>query len=365
MRKTSNTTNYSERNTLRGLAAIALIGSLAVFGCSTNKYPGNGEPGMSAPAAGSVAPNPTSTPGYSSGGSTPQAMISSSPAAGLSAADDALAVLKADEGYRGKVLGPAAPGTNALGQSMQYATGQFISPAIYANPQITVNSSISSAPTPAIVSGAGEAVGGGAVLAAPAATGVTTAAAVAAPAAPVAATAAITNTTATPIVNTTRATTQAPIINTGLTTAPAAASSAAPTPILTTVGPMTQANNAAIGATSIGGSTLGVLTTATPTVTNTAAIAPVTVGNATAVNTTAATSDRLTLTTANTPATRAVTASIRTTSATSATVAAPVRVATTSSGAIVMTNEKSPSAFQRFLSAIGLRRQPVTMGTTP
>src|SRR5712691_6591363 len=147
MRKTSNTTKASERNELPLIAAIALIGSLAMFGCSTNKYPGNGEPAMSAPAAGPVAPNATSTPGSSSG-RTPQAMISSSPSSGVSASEDALAVLKADEGYRGKVLGPAAPGNNSgPSESMQRNTGQFVSPSTYANPQVTVNSSISSQPT--------------------------------------------------------------------------------------------------------------------------------------------------------------------------------------------------------------------------
>src|SRR5712691_5562468 len=124
MRKTSTTTKESERNGLRLLAAIALIGALAAFGCTTNKYPGNGEPAMSAPAAGSVAPNPTSTPGSSSGTTpTPPSMISSAPAAGTSASEDAIATRKADEGYRGKVLGPAAPGNNAVSQSMQQPTG--------------------------------------------------------------------------------------------------------------------------------------------------------------------------------------------------------------------------------------------------
>lgn len=365
MRKTSNTTHWIERGSLRGLAAITLIGSLALFGCSTNKYPGNGEPGMSAPAAGPVAPNATSTPGSSSGSSpTPQAMISSSPAAGISASDDAIAVLKADEGYRGKVLGPAAPGTGAPSQSMQYPTGQFVSPSMYVNPQVTVNSSISSPPTPAIVSGAGEGVGG-AVLAIPATTGVT-AAAVAAPAvaAPVATgvtTSAITNARATPITNAGGlATVQAPAVNTGLTTAQAAASSAAATPILSTVGPVTQANNSAITGTNAGGGTL--VTTASPTATN-VSIAPVTVGNATAMNTTTTTSDRLMLGTPNTSTSRAITAGVGTTSTTAN--ATPVRVETTSGGAIIVTNEKSRSAFQRFLNAIGLRRNAVTTGTRP
>src|SRR5438105_3042311 len=113
MRKTQKE-NVSERSGLRILAAIALTGSLAAFGCSTNRTPGNGEPAMSAPAAGSVAPNSTSTPGSSSGTTVPQSgMISSSPAAGYDASADAIATLKADEAYRGKVLGQAVPGDNS------------------------------------------------------------------------------------------------------------------------------------------------------------------------------------------------------------------------------------------------------------
>src|SRR5689334_12160621 len=114
MRKNSDLNKRGEQGALRIVAAIALTGSLAAFGCSTNKMPGNGEPAMSAPAAGSVAPNSTSTPGSSSGTTStsgePQAMISSSPAAGFSASEDAVATIKADQAFKGKNLGPAAPG---------------------------------------------------------------------------------------------------------------------------------------------------------------------------------------------------------------------------------------------------------------
>src|SRR5712691_9801947 len=275
MRKTLNTTRDRERISLRFLAAIALIGSLAAFGCTTNKYPGSGEPGMSAPAAGPVAPNATSTPGSSYPGTPVSSMISSSPAAATSASEDAIATLRADEGYRGKVLGPAAPGNNVgPSQSMQQPTGQFVSPSVYANPQVTVNSSISSQATPVIASGAGEPLGG-TVLAVPVtATPLTTATplnAVAAPAVvaartvtgttPIAISNAVTNrgttgvstVTATPIGNTTAMTTPAgapstPMVNTGLVSAAAPASSAAPTPILGTTGPMVQANASAIAA---------------------------------------------------------------------------------------------------------------------
>ncbi|HEX7421222.1 MAG TPA: hypothetical protein VF505_15135, partial [Thermoanaerobaculia bacterium] len=133
-------------------------------------------------------------------------MISSSSANGFSASEEAIATLKADEAFKGKHLGEAAPndGTTNTPASLQEVTGQFIPPSAYANPQVTVNSSISSAPTPAIVSGEG--VGVDVTIAAPAAT---TADAMNAT------TSALTNTTATPITNTIN--TQ--MINTGIAAA--------------------------------------------------------------------------------------------------------------------------------------------------
>jgi hypothetical protein len=211
-------------------------------------------------------------------------MISSSSANGFSASEDAIATLKADEAFKGKYLGEAAPndGMTNTPASLQEVTGQFIPPSAYANPQVTVNSSISSAPTPAIVSGEG--VGVDVTIAAPAAT---TADAMNAT------TSALTNTTATPITNTIN--TQ--MINTGIATAPAAASNVTATPVLSTVGALTNANTA--GATK---------------------------------------------STATTPPS---TSSVR---------------IVNSSGAAVVTNS-TPTAFQRFMSAIGLRRTPAT--TTP
>ena len=50
---------------LRGFAAAAAIASLAAFGCTTNRTPGDGQPAMTAPSM------PSSTPGTSSGTSNP------------------------------------------------------------------------------------------------------------------------------------------------------------------------------------------------------------------------------------------------------------------------------------------------------
>jgi hypothetical protein len=71
---------------------------------------------------------------------------------------DAMAILEANEAYNGKILGTLNPAPRVGGATTgtQIVTGQFISPSIYANPQATVNSSVSSTPVPVINSGAGE-----------------------------------------------------------------------------------------------------------------------------------------------------------------------------------------------------------------
>lgn len=167
MRKTLKRNEKGEHSQGRILAAATLAISLAAFGCSTtdNGSTMSGQPGKSAPAAGTMGSTPASTPGSSSGttGIPPQGMVSAS-----SPDLDAIATLKADQAYGGRVLGPAAPGDNTQPSlSAQQTSSEPSWPSLTANPQSTVNSSISSAPTPAIVSGAGGEGAGLAVIAAP------------------------------------------------------------------------------------------------------------------------------------------------------------------------------------------------------
>lgn len=378
MRKTLTTTKSGGRNGMRILAAVALTGSLAAFGCTTNRTPGYGEPAMSNPAAGSVTPNSTSTPGSANTmgtmpqGPGPQAMISSSPANGESASLDALATLKADEAFRGKVLGPAAPGDNTVpSASMQQVTGQFISPSAYANPQSTVNSSISSAPTPAVVSGAAGDTGGVAVI-----TGGTaiTAGATIAPTTSALATGGLTSGAAINGVQNVGTTgvssaTATPITNGSTANAATTpASNTVATPILTTVGPLGQVN-AATGATVTGGSVLGVTNvapanvSATPTVTATT-VAPATAGVSVGM---VANSGRLNTSVA-TPVTANVTvaptaARARAVRSTTAGANAGLRVVTTQNGQVVVTNQPQ-TALQRFLTAVGLRHNVTAAATT-
>ncbi len=148
--------NRLKNRELRGRFSVgALILTLAVSagasGCTTNHVQSAGEPATITMAGGSAAPRAVITP--ATAGAPP--MISTG---AVDPSVDAIAVLEANRGYQGRVLGPAAPGNNAVGISQQYATGQFVPPAAYLGAPQTINSSVNSVAVPAIVSGAAEGV---------------------------------------------------------------------------------------------------------------------------------------------------------------------------------------------------------------
>ena len=137
------------------LLSATLAVTLAAFGCSSNQYAGNGEPSSVTPTINSV--NHSSTPGSSSGsvGIPPMSSSYISPSAPRVNVD-ALAILAAEQGFRGRVLGPVDPG--GYQQGVTISSGQFVSPANQVLPQSTVNSSINSDPTPVISSGVGDGI---------------------------------------------------------------------------------------------------------------------------------------------------------------------------------------------------------------
>lgn len=173
------------------LASTALAAALAVFGCTSNRIPGDGQPSsMPFHSPATAAPtNGTSggaRPG-TSGGITP--MISSGPASMTTPGVEAYAVVAQSQNFRGRILGPSSPGQSNLSEAIP-PTGQFQNPALVANPEVTVNRSISSDATPAVIndSGAGiTIVSGGGTTAASTVTGTTAAATVAGTATPSAA----------------------------------------------------------------------------------------------------------------------------------------------------------------------------------
>lgn len=127
-----------------GLATSALILLLAASGCTTNHTPGDGQPSMAPPAA------PASTPGSSSGTSGNPPMTSAySAGANVDRAEDAAAIMASHQ--RERYLGPIDPAGVQSGPTPP--TGQFIPPSATANPEVTVNASISSPATPVVISG--------------------------------------------------------------------------------------------------------------------------------------------------------------------------------------------------------------------
>src|SRR2546423_15304044 len=121
---------------MRKLSILSLAISIAVFGCTMNRTPGNGQPVTATPYG-----SPASTPGSSSGTgvNVPMASAYPSPATDRLAADEAAAVMRAHQAYDGRVLGYLNP-TGTQQAIPQFQTGQVIPPAQYTNPQLTVNS---------------------------------------------------------------------------------------------------------------------------------------------------------------------------------------------------------------------------------
>jgi hypothetical protein len=160
--------NLKEKDLARGrasrsLLAVSLAASLAAFGCTTNQNLGNGTPVRS---GGEMRSAPTS--GVTSGQerATPPPMTSSYTGAdalpritprSLSRADRAAAILAGNQPIRGRYLGVVNPGP-AGRPYVSDSNVQFANPALAVNPQVTLNSSISSGPVAGINTGVGSTV---------------------------------------------------------------------------------------------------------------------------------------------------------------------------------------------------------------
>lgn len=161
MPKTFKQKEIGGKSGLGSLVVLALVVSMIAFGCTTYRDPGTGGPVSYVSPAGSMTTTPAAMPGTMR--NLPATMVSSSV--------DAIAILKANEAFQGKYLGPADPAPMVFARQPMPMTGQLIPASLYANPQLTVNSSISSPGFPVIVSGAGEPLGGiatGQIITAPA-----------------------------------------------------------------------------------------------------------------------------------------------------------------------------------------------------
>ena len=152
------------RGEMRALAVVSLSISLAAFGCTTDRHLGNGDPVLTpgvrtAPTSYAPTGSETAAPGMYSSSRFDAAVAT--PLQRLTA--DAAAAIMADNQSLVRVLGPVSPGAPGQGYVSDGRTNQFAYPALQTNPQLTVNSTISSNPSQVITSGAGGAAVDGAL----------------------------------------------------------------------------------------------------------------------------------------------------------------------------------------------------------
>ena len=150
--------NLSERSSMRAFLALSLCASMAAFGCTTDRNLGNGDPVVT---PGSRTSPTSGTSVGSESESVPPPMMSTfsngqvrtiRPQIARMTAEEAAAIM-AQQQPRVRVLGPVSPGRSGRPYLSDLALAQQQPEARY-----SVNSTIYSAPTEAILSGAGEPV---------------------------------------------------------------------------------------------------------------------------------------------------------------------------------------------------------------
>jgi hypothetical protein len=162
MGKFNNDNGLNGQRISRSLLAISLAASLAAFGCTTNQNIGNGTPTRSgpevrtAPTSGVTSGGETTTPvnppmtsSYNRSEVLPVVQTRSAQSRGIRrlSPDEAAAVMAGRQALQGRYLGVVSPGPG--GRPYESANIQtYQNPAMLTNPQITINSSISSPATP-------------------------------------------------------------------------------------------------------------------------------------------------------------------------------------------------------------------------
>jgi hypothetical protein len=168
MGKNQKTHDLRRQRLSRSLLAVSLAASLAAFGCTTNLNPGNGTPTRvgpelrTLPTSGITSGSETVTlPPMTSSYTRAEAVRPVTPRSIRRSAADAAAIMAGHQAVRGRYLGTVNPGATGRAYASDHVGG-FVNPALLTNPQVTINSSISSGPTVAINSGAGGTGGGAA-----------------------------------------------------------------------------------------------------------------------------------------------------------------------------------------------------------
>src|SRR5262245_37379575 len=156
---------------MRKVLSISLLLTVAMLGCSLNRTPGDGQPVTATPSM-----SPATTPGTSYGN---RPMTSSYAEPATSRADRAAVaaqIMRDHQLYQPRVLGYLNPVPRVQSTAQQQGDPNlYLSPAQVANPQLTVNSSISSGPYPVVTGGTDAVALTSAVTAASTVAGTTTA----------------------------------------------------------------------------------------------------------------------------------------------------------------------------------------------
>jgi hypothetical protein len=154
MGKALKTRTLISRRTTRALLAVSLTASLAAGGCTSNRNLGDGQPSRSDPAV-RVTPTSGVTSGSEHPPTVPPSMTSSYSGSGstyyVRADQVAEMMARIEAAPPVRVLGPADPAEfPAPSYSAALPYGQLPNPSLLTNPQVTINSSISSPPTPLV-----------------------------------------------------------------------------------------------------------------------------------------------------------------------------------------------------------------------
>lgn len=162
MSKVLKNSELSERPAIRTLLAVSLCASIAAFGCTTDRTVGNGDPVVTpgvrtSPTGGAATGTETESvpPPMMSSYSGAQTLPVVRSRARVSSEEAALILTELQP--RVRVLGPVSPGNSTrpyLSDGLQDRIN-----AQRLGQRSTINSTIYSAPTEGILSGAGEAVG--------------------------------------------------------------------------------------------------------------------------------------------------------------------------------------------------------------
>ena len=129
---------------MRKVLPISMILTVALLGCSLNRTPGNGQPVTATPSM-----SPATTPGTSYGNIPMSSSYAAPTTSNVNRADQAAAIMREHQSYQPRFLGYLNPEPRMQQTAQSYDNGQ---PQM-ANPELTVNSSISSGPYPVITGG--------------------------------------------------------------------------------------------------------------------------------------------------------------------------------------------------------------------